>query len=87
MEFTEASRAVASFCYFKMQINSGSLCLCGENLSWMIDDGVFSVSGIGDMHSFSTPDMILWYNVRESITSVAIEEGVVQHSMMYMINL
>ena len=49
--------------------------VCGENLSWTLADGKLTVSGFGDMYWYdmgSAP----WYPLRESIRSVAVEEGV-----------
>ena len=54
-------------------VTSGNI---GSNLTWSLDaEGVLTISGSGDMESFSlgkTP----WYSYRSSITSVIIEEAV-----------
>lgn len=52
---------------------------CGENLTWELDnDGVLTISGEGAMddyeqsYIFSSP----WYNIKNEITAVRINEGV-----------
>jgi hypothetical protein len=51
-------------------VNSGK---CGENLTWKLDNGKLTISGTGAMRDYRwTP----WFQSRESITSVVIEDGV-----------
>ncbi|MCD8004011.1 MAG: leucine-rich repeat domain-containing protein, partial [Clostridia bacterium] len=49
---------------------------CGDDLTWVLaSDGTLTISGTGDMYYYgegTTP----WYEYRESITSVVIENGV-----------
>ena len=48
---------------------------CGENLTWVLDaNGVLTISGSGEMYGYDWDAP--WYNKRENIISVVIEEGV-----------
>lgn len=49
---------------------------CGENLTWeLTDDGTLTISGTGEMEDYGWRDAP-WYDYREMITTVIIEEGV-----------
>ncbi|MBO5370201.1 MAG: leucine-rich repeat domain-containing protein, partial [Clostridia bacterium] len=55
-------------------VDSGN---CGDNLTWTLDnEGLLTVSGTGDMTSWSEVTAIPWYGYRESIKTVIIEENV-----------
>lgn len=58
-------------------IASGS---CGKDASgptWKLtDDGLLTISGSGEMNTFSYPHNVPWYSHRGDITKVLIEEGV-----------
>lgn len=54
---------------------------CGESITWKLEDGVLTLSGTGatneftrnsDADSVNTP----WWDQRDSITSIVVEEGV-----------
>jgi len=54
---------------------------CGEGITWTLEDGVLTISGTGattefvrnsDADSVNTP----WWNQRDSITAIVVEEGV-----------
>ena len=53
---------------------------CGENLIWVLEDGVLTISGTGEMddctNEYGSPDDAPWEDVKEEITSVVIESGV-----------
>ena len=50
---------------------------CGENLTWVLDsDGTLSISGTGAMGGYSNNQDVPWFECRENITRVVIEEGV-----------
>ena len=52
---------------------------CGDNLTWTLDGaGTLTVSGTGDMDEWfwSVGDKTPWYNVKEAIKAVVIEDGV-----------
>ncbi|MCD7743246.1 MAG: leucine-rich repeat protein [Oscillospiraceae bacterium] len=48
---------------------------CGENLTWVLEDGVLTISGTGEMNDYSAGNTP-WYAVQAEITSVTIESGV-----------
>ena len=48
---------------------------CGENLTWELDDGVLTISGTGEMQSFSWENPP-WAQQGETITQVYVEAGV-----------
>ncbi len=52
--------------------------VCGENLTWTLDliTGVLTISGSGDMYSYTYPDNAPWYSNVDSIKTVVINEGV-----------
>lgn len=50
--------------------------VCGDNLLWTLDDeGMLIISGTGDMEG-SSSDCMPWYNQKDNITAVIVEEGV-----------
>ncbi len=50
---------------------------CGTNLTWTLDDeGLLTVSGEGYMSDYNFDDMP-WYDYRDNIKSLIIEEGVI----------
>lgn len=50
--------------------------ICGDNLTWMLSsDGVLMISGTGKMTNFSDGPFVPWYENRESIISIQIEDG------------
>ena len=58
--------------------NSGK---CGDNLTWDLTDGVLTISGTGEMEHYSYDWSTLtgtapWFELREEITAVNIENGV-----------
>ena len=50
---------------------------CGEALTWVLtDDGVLTISGTGEMDGqANVSDASAWYDFRDQITTVNIEEG------------
>ena len=51
---------------------------CGENLTWMLnDEGTLTVSGTGKMTDYSYSSHAPWYNSRESIKKVIIQNGAI----------
>ncbi|MCD7768405.1 MAG: leucine-rich repeat protein, partial [Oscillospiraceae bacterium] len=64
-------------------IKSGT---CGDNLTWVLEDGVLTISGEGEMdsysiYSFSSLGYAPWYDIRDAVTSIVIEDGVTSISM------
>ena len=53
---------------------------CGDNLTWVLtEDGTLTISGEGDMDDYlvgSTTPFASWYDYREYITVVIVEDGV-----------
>ncbi len=59
---------------------------CGDNLTWVLEDGVLTISGEGEMdsysiYSFSSLGYAPWYDTRDTITGVVIEDGVTSIGM------
>ncbi len=55
-------------------IDSGT---CGDDLTWVLtEDGTLTISGTGDMTDYSSVSYAPWYDARESILKVVVEEGV-----------
>ena len=55
--------------------DSGS---CGENCSYSFDNktGILEINGTGDMTDYSTFSDVPWYNYKENIKSVTVENGI-----------
>ena len=52
---------------------------CGESVTWKLDaKGVLTVSGTGAMEDYTTASQAPWYDYRDYIRGVVVEEGV-QH--------
>ena len=50
---------------------------CGENLTWTLDsEGTLTVSGTGTMTDYAYASPAPWYEQRESIKNIVIEDGV-----------
>ena len=51
---------------------------CGENVKWSLDRsiGVLTISGMGDMYSYSKAESWGYHRYRDEIKDVVIEEGV-----------
>ncbi|MBO5369774.1 MAG: leucine-rich repeat domain-containing protein, partial [Clostridia bacterium] len=50
---------------------------CGENLTWKLSaDGTLTVSGAGDMASWSASSATPWFEHQSGITKIVIEDGV-----------
>ena len=50
---------------------------CGKNISWKLDsDGTMTIRGSGDMYNYTGYTKVPWYGYQDSITSIAIEDGV-----------
>lgn len=55
-------------------IDSGT---CGENLMWVLtNDGTLSISGEGEMERFESSTNVPWYNSKDNIISVVINDGI-----------
>lgn len=50
---------------------------CGEHAEWALSaEGVFTVSGTGDMTNYAKDENVPWAKMREQIKSVAVAEGI-----------
>lgn len=50
---------------------------CGDNLDWVLDDrGTLTISGTGDMGEWNPSTAIPWYDHREEIEVLVLEDGV-----------
>ena len=49
---------------------------CGDSASWILDNGVLTISGSGDMSDYSTSNDPGWYSDRLSVKSIVIEDGI-----------
>lgn len=50
---------------------------CGENLTWALDGaGTLTISGTGAMEEYQWESRVPWYQNRDSIKAVVIEQGV-----------
>ena len=51
---------------------------CGDNATWSLNDGVLTIGGTGAMTDYNThgDNAAPWYEYREDITTVVIEDGV-----------
>jgi putative cell wall-binding protein len=52
---------------------------CGDNAKWLLEDGVLTISGSGDMYDYSyfeIKNYTPWYSMSEDITEVKIEKGI-----------
>ena len=49
---------------------------CGENVTWTLENGVLTISGVGEMYDY--PEYTPWYegDAYLTVTSVIVEEGV-----------
>ena len=69
-----------SSCYtdVKFYIDYG---FCGEDILWGLDfNNTLRLNGSGEMTSYNSYEDIPWYNVREKVKSLIIDEGVTQIS-------
>lgn len=49
---------------------------CGNNLTWVLDsDGVLTISGEGEMTSYSSASSVPWYSYASDITAVSLSDG------------
>ena len=56
-----------------LMLNGG---LCGESACWKVEDGVLVIYGTGTMTNYSGSKRAPWYDIRTSLSSAVIEDGV-----------
>lgn len=49
---------------------------CGASMSWRVEKGVLSLTGSGEMLDYGKTNRAPWYEIRSSITSIAIERNI-----------
>ncbi|MCD8375348.1 MAG: leucine-rich repeat domain-containing protein [Oscillospiraceae bacterium] len=49
---------------------------CGQEVYWTLEEGVLTISGQGAMYSYADETGIPWYDQRDTITQLIVEEGV-----------
>lgn len=49
---------------------------CGENLTWIINDGILMISGTGYMYNSFGKEAPWWYYQKSSINKVVINNGI-----------
>ena len=54
----------------------GEIDIPDSDLTYTLVDGTLTISGTGDMPDWESAADVLWYDSRDSITAVVIEEGV-----------
>ena len=68
------------FFFLALTVGAGTLFAqsgnCGPSLTWKLASGVLTISGTGDMTSWTRSTDVPWYSHRATIKSVVLEEGV-----------
>lgn len=49
---------------------------CGDSAYWSLEDGVLAITGSGAMTDYSSSNTAPWYDYRNEITSVVIDDGI-----------
>ena len=49
--------------------------VCGDGLTWVLNDDVLTISGSGAMTNFPESSMAPWYEYRDQISKVSLPEG------------
>lgn len=49
---------------------------CGSNLTWTLEDGVLTISGTGDMYTYSDSSPVPWADYLDDITAIHIDSSV-----------
>ncbi len=69
--------AALMLAFIAITANAQTSGTCGDGLTWNIDsNGVLTISGSGDMADYSNYKSIPWYDSRNSIEKVVINDGV-----------
>jgi hypothetical protein len=48
----------------------------GDNLTWELKSGILTIQGEGDMADWDDQNHSPWYEKRDSITGIVLEDGV-----------
>ena len=49
---------------------------CGENATWVLADSVLTIGGTGAIYDYTASSSAPWYEYKNGIKSVVIEDGV-----------
>ena len=50
---------------------------CGDSLTWTLDDaGTLTISGTGAMEDYASASVSPWYNIKDFIKQIVIENGI-----------
>ena len=49
--------------------------VCGENLTWSLEDGVLAIAGTGAMTNWKNGPDVPWFGCRDKIMEIALPEG------------
>ncbi len=75
---------------FAPDANAATSGTYGNNLTWILNSGTLTVSGIGAMFDYGIINAVPWYSSRSSIKTVIIENGVTSigaHAFYYCTSL
>lgn len=53
---------------------------CGTDLTWTLENGVLTISGTGPMSNHNSVYTVPWYNYRDAITTIQMDEGITRIS-------
>ncbi len=71
-----AALLVGYLCCFTVALGAEMTGTCGANLTWSLESGVLTISGIGEMQNYSESSPAPWSQHSNLIQSVVVEEGV-----------
>ncbi|MBR6270875.1 MAG: leucine-rich repeat domain-containing protein, partial [Lachnospiraceae bacterium] len=49
---------------------------CGNKAAWILVDGTLTIYGQGGTRGYASKDLVPWYDYREEITSIVVEDGI-----------
>ena len=76
-EATEDTAQTCTVCGYEIASNIIDKGTCGANLTWSLNnEGVLSISGTGKMTDYSYSSYAPWYENKEKVKTVRIDEGV-----------
>ena len=74
--YSEAAEMVTEVIAEEAQGSAALSGVCGDNLKWVLENGVLTISGAGAMYDFKPVDKAPWHEYRTSIKSAVLENGV-----------
>ncbi len=61
---------------FWISLDTPGISPISENIHWTLKDGVLTISGTGDMEDYNNKVMVPWYQGRNAVRTVIVEEGI-----------